>query len=186
MFSTPELAASISYAASVWLAARNNVHTWWIGLLGCVLYGWVFFEAKLYADVTLQAFFIVSSILGWINWVRGSQGAPTPIRRTSRPHAVVVAGLAIAVAVAYATILHRFTDAWSPWLDSLVLTFSVLAQFLLMGRRLENWYAWLLVNTIAVPLYASRGLYITAGLYLIFWFNAWYGLYRWRRELALQ
>ncbi|WP_035059789.1 nicotinamide riboside transporter PnuC [Andreprevotia chitinilytica] len=186
MMSTPELAACGSYAASVWLAARNNVHTWWIGLIGCVLYGWVFFEAKLYADVTLQVFFIVSSILGWINWVKGNQGAEVPIRRTSQQLGITLVVLSLLVAAGYAALLHRFTDAWSPWLDSLILTFSVLAQFMLMGRRLENWYAWLVVNTIAVPLYAARELYFTAGLYLIFWFNAWYGLYRWRRELAQQ
>lgn len=63
------------------------------------------------------------------------------------------------------------------------MTFSIMAQFMLMGRRIENWYVWLLVNTIAVPLYASRELYITAILYLIFWCNAWYGLYQWRQEL---
>ncbi|SMC19626.1 nicotinamide mononucleotide transporter [Andreprevotia lacus DSM 23236] len=179
-----EIAASITTAASVWLAARNNVHTWWIGVVGCVLYGWVFFDARLYADVTLQGFFIVSSMAGWLNWLRGAQGAPVAVRRTRLPHAVALAALSVLVAIAYAAVLHRFTDAWNPWLDSLVLTFSVLAQFLLMGRRLENWFAWLLVNTIAVPLYFARELYLSAGLYLVFWCNAWYGLYRWRQELA--
>lgn len=59
-----EIAASSTYAASVWMAARNNVHTWWIGIIGCLLYGWVFFSVQLYADVTLQLFFIASSIAG--------------------------------------------------------------------------------------------------------------------------
>lgn len=73
-----------------------------------------------------------------------------------------------------------------PWLDSIILTFSILAQFMLMGRRLENWYIWLAVNTLAVPLYATRELYLTAGLYLVFWFNAWHGLYQWRKEIRAQ
>ena len=64
--------------------------------------------------------------------------------------------------------------------------FSVLAQLLLMRRKLENWYCWLLVNSLAVPLFASRELYLTAFIYGLFWCNAWYGLYRWRRELNLQ
>ena len=62
---------------------------------------------------------------------------------------------------------------------------SVLAQLLLMRRRLETWYGWLLVNTLAVPLFASRELYLTAGLYGLFWCNAWYGLYRWRCALQV-
>ncbi len=64
------------------------------------------------------------------------------------------------------------------------MVFSILAQFMLMGRRLESWYFWLLVNTIAVPLYAARDLWLTAGLYLIFWCNAWHGLYQWRKALV--
>jgi nicotinamide mononucleotide transporter len=62
-----------------------------------------------------------------------------------------------------------------------VLVFSVLGQILMMDRRVENWWAWLLVNTIAVPLYASRGLYLTAALYAAFWINAVVSLVRWRR-----
>ena len=64
---------------------------------------------------------------------------------------------------------------------------SVLGQLLMMERRVENWWAWLLVNTIAVPLYASRGLYVTAVLYAAFWINAVVSLRKWRslaRETA--
>lgn len=179
-----EIAASGTYAASVFLAARNSVHTWWIGVIGSLLYGWVFFSVQLYADTTLQLFFIASSMAGWLNWLRGNHGNELPIRKTPVSALCGFTLAALLVATCYAFLLHAFTDAWSPWLDSLILTFSILAQFMLMGRRLENWYVWLLVNTIAVPLYAMRELYITSGLYLIFWCNAWYGLYQWRKKLA--
>ncbi|MGK8707554.1 nicotinamide riboside transporter PnuC [Metapseudomonas otitidis] len=183
MPSTLELVADLVNLIAVLLAARNSVHTWSSGILGCVLFGWLFFESQLYADVTLQGFFIVTSALGWWAWLRGSAGTQLPVSRTAPGTLAWMAALAVVVALAYGALLHHFTDAYAPLVDSLVLTFSVLAQLLLMRRRLENWYAWLLVNTLAVPLYASRELYLTAGLYTLFWCNAWYGLYRWRREL---
>ncbi|KIV61791.1 Ribosyl nicotinamide transporter, PnuC-like [Pseudomonas sp. FeS53a] len=183
MPSTLELVADLVNLIAVLLAARNSVHTWSSGILGCVLFGWLFFESQLYADVTLQGFFIVTSALGWWAWLRGNAGTQLPVSRTAPGTLAWMAALAVAVALAYGALLHHFTDAYAPLVDSLVLTFSVLAQLLLMRRRLENWYAWLLVNTLAVPLYASRELYLTAGLYTLFWCNAWYGLYRWRREL---
>jgi len=99
---------------------------------------------------------------------------------------MVVAGLfavGALVAAGYGWLLHRFTDAYAPFLDSVVLAFSVLGQFLLMGRRYESWWCWLLVNTIAVPLYLSRGLQVTAVLYAAFWINAVVALVRWRRFL---
>lgn len=183
MPSTLELVADLVNLIAVLLAARNSEHTWSSGILGCVLFGWLFFESQLYADVTLQGFFIVTSALGWWAWLRGNAGTQLPVSRTAPGTLAWMAALAVVVALAYGALLHHFTDAYAPLVDSLVLTFSVLAQLLLMRRRLENWYAWLLVNTLAVPLYASRELYLTAGLYTLFWCNAWYGLYRWRREL---
>ena len=105
-------------------------------------------------------------------------------RRTPRPAWAVALGLAGAVVAAgYGWLLHRFTDAYAPFVDSVVLAFSVLGQFLLMGRRVENWWCWLLVNTLAVPLYASRGLHLTALLYACFWGNAVVSLRHWRRLL---
>jgi len=184
--SASEIAACLSYAISVWLAARNSMHTWWTGIIGSVLYGWVFWSVQLYADVTLQVFFVIASISGWWHWLKGNRGAVLPIRKTRAGHLFLLLSGAVLVATGYGLLLHTFTNAWSPWLDSLVLTFSVLAQFMLMGRRLENWYVWLAVNTLAVPLYAYRGLSLTAGLYLIFWFNAWHGLWKWRKELRAQ
>lgn len=178
--------ACFIYAVSVWLAARNNVNTWWTGIIGSLLYGWVFWSVQLYADVTLQVFFVATSITGWWHWQKGLRGEVLPIRKTSAPHLLMLLGGAVLIAAGYGLLLHTFTNAWSPWLDSLILTFSILAQFMLMGRRLENWYVWLVVNTIAVPLYAYRDLTLTAGLYLIFWCNAWHGLWKWRRELASQ
>lgn len=176
-----ELAANAFNAASIFLAGRNSLHMWWTTLVGCVLFAFVFYEAKLYADVTLQMFFIGTAGLGWWRWVRGEGGHELPVRHSSRP---LVVGSTIAgavVTVGYGWILHRFTDAYAPFLDSLVLAFSVIAQLLLMDRRVENWWCWLLVNTIAVPLYASRGLYVTAALYFAFWINAIVALQRWRK-----
>jgi len=89
-------------------------------------------------------------------------------------------------AAGYGFLLHHFTDAYAPFLDSVVLAFSVLGQFLLTARRIENWWCWLLVNTIAVPLYAARGLTLTALLYIVFWVNAVVSLGRWRRLVEVR
>lgn len=179
-----EIAASAFNAASVFLAGRNSIHMWWTTILNCALFAYVFFQAKLYADVTLQVFFITTGVIGWWRWVRGTQGADLPVRHSPRSLVVwsVLAG--IAVTLAYGWLLYRFTDAYAPFVDSLVLAFSVVGQLLLIDRRVETWWCWLLVNTIAVPLYASRGLYVTAVLYAAFWVNAIVALRHWRKLAA--
>ena len=178
-----EISANAVNALSILLAGCNSVHTWWTGITGCVLFGAVFFSAKLYADVTLQAFFVVTSIVGWWTWLGGVRGEQLPVRRTLPSALAGRLAAATIVAASYGWLLHRFTDAYAPFLDSVVLAFSVLGQFLLMGRRYESWWCWLLVNTIAVPLYISRGLHVTAVLYAAFWINAIVALVRWQRFL---
>lgn len=176
-----EIAANVFNAASIFLAGRNSIHMWWTTIVGCVLFSYVFFAAKLYADVTLQVFFILTAVWGWWRWLHGERGEELPVRH-SRPSLIAASAAAGAlVALGYGWLLHRFTDAYAPFLDSIVLAFSVLGQLLLIERRVESWWCWLLVNTIAVPLYASRGLYVTSVLYAAFWVNAVVSLVRWRR-----
>lgn len=179
-----EIVANAVNALAILLAGRNSVHTWWTGIIGCVLFGWLFFEAKLYADTTLQLFFIGTSVAGWRLWRRGGAGAELPVRRTPASGLAAAIVAAVAVALGYGWLLHRFTDAWSPFVDSLVLTSSVVAQLLLMSRRFESWPCWLFVNTLSVPLFWSRGLFVTSVLYALFWLNALISIFHWRRLLA--
>ena len=176
-----EIAANGFVAAAIFLAGRNNIHTWWLGIVGCALFAWVFYESRLYADVTLQVFFILTSILGWWKWLHGGEGRELPVRFSRPPALISWTLVAAGAALGYGWMLRLFTDAYAPFLDSIVLAFSVLGQLLMMERRVENWWAWLLVNTIAVPLYASRGLYVTSVLYAAFWVNAVVSLRRWQR-----
>jgi nicotinamide mononucleotide transporter len=180
-----EIAANAFNAASIFLAGRNSIHMWWTTIVGCVLFAYVFFVAKLYADVTLQVFFITTAVVGWWRWLHGYHGTQLPVRHSSPPLVAASTAAAALVAVGYGWLLQRFTDAYAPFLDSVILAFSVLGQLLLIDRRVESWWCWLLVNTIAVPLYASRGLHVTAVLYVAFWVNAIVSLVHWRR-LALQ
>jgi nicotinamide mononucleotide transporter len=176
-----EMAANLVMTASILLAARNSVHTWWTGIIGCLLFGMLFFEARLYADATLQVFFIATSAWGWRLWLGRGTGAERPVTR-ARPRVLLACIVAALAATAgYGTLLHALTDAWAPFVDSAVLAFSVVAQLLLTQRRLETWAFWLLVNTLAVPLFASRGLHLTAALYTAYWVNALVAWRHWRR-----
>ncbi len=179
-----ELAANAVNTASIVLAGRNSVHTWWLGVIGCALFGWLFYTTQLYADATLQIFFIGTSVWGWWTWLHGRGGGERPVTRSTPRLIAIFTMLGAILAAAYGWMLHRFTDAYAPFSDSTVLAFSVLAQFLLMARKVESWWGWLLVNTLSVPLFASRGLWITAVLYGAYWINAVISLRHWNKLAA--
>ncbi len=176
------MAANGVTALSIWLAARNSAHTWTTGIVGCVLFGILFYGNQLYADASLQMFFIVTSVIGWRQWRRRTGEVVRPITRAALPVQVGMAVAAVVVTVAYGGLLYRFTDAYMPFVDAGVLAMSVVAQCLLMQRKLETWPWWLAVNTVSVPLFASRGLWLTAAIYGAYWCNVWYGWWRWRRQ----
>jgi nicotinamide mononucleotide transporter len=176
-----EIGANLVTTASILLAARNSVHTWWTGIAGCALFMVLFQRTQLYADVVLQAFFIAVSGVGWWQWLRGDAGRPLPVTHVGPATLALATTGGVAAAAVYGSLLYRFTDAYAPFVDSAVLVFSVVAQLLLMQRRVESWALWLLVDTIAVPLYASRELYLTAALYAVYWVNAIFGWLAWRR-----
>ncbi len=180
-----EIAANAVNTLAIWLAARNHVYNWPAGIAGCALFSVVFLSNQLYADATLQIFFIVTNAVGWWQWRHPAsprQSGDRPITR-ARPQTIgwmLVAGLG--VCAGYGWLLHRFTNAFMPYVDAAVLALSVIAQFLLMQRKIETWPFWLGVNTLSVGLFASRGLYLTALLYTAYWINAWYGWRRWHRQ----
>ena len=182
MIAPAELGANAFNTLSIFLAGRNSFHTWWTGIIGCLLFGWVFYGAKLYADVTLQAFFIATGVLGLRRWRPARVELPVT---HAPPRALLGLVLAAALVVGgYGWLLHRFTDAYAPFVDSAILAFSVIGQLLLVQRRVETWFCWMLVNCLAVPVYWQRGLQLTSVLYAVYFVNALVSLRHWRKQLA--
>lgn len=175
-----EIFANIFNLLSVFLANRNNVHTWWTGTIGTILFAILFFEVKLYADVILQVFFIITNIYGWWAWLYGGkEQRELPVSRINVQQLSFFGFLAAIITAGHGYMLHTLTDASFPFIDSIILVFSIIAQFLLMKRKLESWYFWILVDAVAFPLYAAKGLYLTSAIYFLFLLNAVWGLINW-------
>jgi nicotinamide mononucleotide transporter len=124
-----EIAANAFVAAAIFLAGRNNVHTWWTGIVGCTLFALVFYEVKLYADVILQIFFVLTSIVGWYRWLRGNSGQELDVRFSKPSFVASGAVLAVVAAAGYGALLHAFTDAYAPFLDSMCSSSACSARF---------------------------------------------------------
>lgn len=177
-----EIAASIITIACVVLAARNKIISYPVGIVGTILFFFVFWAANLYASAILQLYFLPIQLYGWWFWTRGDKGKEPLITDWKWP---VVGGLAFAAILltfGAAAILKKVMpdQALAQW-DVSILAFSVLAQFLLDRRIMKTWWIWLAVNTISVPVYASQGLYLTAIVYGVLWFNVFHGLLQWKK-----
>lgn len=182
--SSVEIVAALLGVANVLLVVRRSIWNYPFGLAMVTLYFFVFQDAKLYSDALLQIFFFVINLYGWWNWSRADKVDDRVAVGTmnKRARALWLAGT-IAAVLAWGTLMARFTDAAAPFADAAVAGMSVAAQILLTLRRVESWILWIAVDVLAIGLFVSRGLHITAGLYAIFLVLAVAGLVEWRKKV---
>jgi nicotinamide mononucleotide transporter len=170
---------------NVTLVVRRSVWNYPVGLVMVALYAKVFFDAKLYSDALLQIYFFAIQIYGWWYWLKGraDDGLIVVETMSARARALTVLG-SIAGILAVGWFMSAMTDAAAPWWDATVAGLSVVAQILLSRRKIENWVLWIVVDVLAIGLFYSRDLQLTAALYVVFLGLAIWGLVSWYQTLG--
>lgn len=167
----------------VWLVVKQSIWNWPLGLAAVTLYGIFFYRHQLYGQMGLQAVYFAFNVYGWYEWLWGGEGH-TRLRVSRTPRAVLAALLVLG-ALASAGLGWFFanhTDNASPWLDATLTSYSLIAQFLMTRKWLENWHIWITVDVAYVYLFVSTKHYPTAALYAAFIVLASMGLVEWKRS----
>ena len=184
-----ELWAFALALGGVVLTARVSPWGWPPTIVASALYGWLFFEHRLYGDAALQLFFIAVSAWGWRAWLRTTPADASRVGSGVRSlDGRVTRRLALALVACWAVLgalLARFTDTDVPWFDAAPTAGSVFAQVLLARKFVQAWALWIGVNLVAVALFAGKSLWLTALLYLIFVALSVAGWRRWRQLAQL-
>lgn len=182
--STLEIAGFITCIVCVYLNIKQNIWGWPVGMASIIIFGFVFFDAKLYANMALQVFFMFFSIKGLLLWnTKSKHGLELQIGYTTKKE-----WLYLAIGTAFFTgilvgFLDKYTDSDTPFLDAITTLVSIAAQILLGKKRIENWFLWLFVNVIIVYLCYQKQLYISSVLYIILTFMAIIGYWQWRKDM---
>jgi nicotinamide mononucleotide transporter len=170
--------------ANIALLVRRSVWNYPFGMAMVALYAVVFFEARLYGEAGLQVFFFVAQAWGWVLWLRAAKGggggdSQVPVRWLSNLSRLVWLTATAALALNLGWVMHRFTNASLPYADAAIAGASIAAQILLGFRRIENWVLWIAIDVASVAVYVTKGLWPTAGLYVVFLGMSVVGLYEW-------
>ncbi|MEU5696319.1 nicotinamide riboside transporter PnuC [Actinosynnema sp. NPDC020468] len=178
-----EIAGFVTGALCVWLVARQNPWNWPIGILNNLAFLVLFATSGLYADSGLQVVYIGLALYGWWAWLRGGVGhTALPITRTTSGQWRWLAAVGVVGTVGLAFALKALTTSTVPWLDSVTTVLSLLATWGQTRKKLESWWLWIAADVIYVPLYAYKGLLLTAVLYLGFLGLCVFGLRNWTRS----
>jgi nicotinamide mononucleotide transporter len=141
---------------------------WLFAILSSALYFLIFWQSRLYGDALLQLLFIALAAWGWWLWLRGHALTPLRITQLTPRQQWLTTLVGMILWLITGRVLRDFTDTDVPWWDAFPTAFSLVGQYLLAHKRLENWWAWLAVNVVAVGLFAWKGLWLTSLLYVVF------------------
>jgi len=181
-----EWTAALLSLAGVWLMSKRHMAGFPVNFVACALYTWVFSTQRLYGDAGLQVWFAGMQVYGWYYWRKASshETSVKMIPRLLTPQQLTATLLLLfAGTVILGYFLDNQTDADFPWPDAFCTVGSVIAQILLSRAYLVNWLLWIAVDLVYLPMYLSKHLYPTAGVYLIFLFISVSAWFQWRKAL---
>lgn len=193
-----EVFGAVTGIIYVLLEIRQNIWLWPVGIVTSAVYIWVFFSSKFYADMSLQVYYLVISVLGWYWWLHGrkngkrrrngegEKGREVDELTVSRLHLKTGIYVAVSFVILYVVMwagLSRLTDSPVPEWDSFVTSLSVVATWMLARKIFEHWYLWIVVNSASALIFAMRGLYPTVVLYIIYGIMSFAGIIEWKKTI---
>lgn len=179
-----EAIATSACLLNVYLAARANIWNFFFGVIAVSLYALIFFQARLYADMCLQMIFLLAQCYGWYQWCYGgNHHTALSVRRADTLTHLITAAALGSLFFLIASILTHYTDSTTIYQDSFITASSLVAQWMMSKKYLENWYWWIGVNIISIDVYFNKHLYFTTILYIIFLYLCLSGYRIWRNTL---
>ena len=181
---TVAVVLSIAYLV---LAMKENSLCWYCAFFSTAIYVWIFGDVSLYMESALNVYYMVMAVYGWYLWQRGgdSQGG-IEISRWSLATHVSAIGIIMIATVISGYLLAANTDARLPYLDSFTTWASVITTLMVARKIIENWLYWVVIDTVSIFLYLDRGLYQTAGLFVLYIILAVAGYIIWTKKYREQ
>lgn len=195
-----EIFGAVTGIIYVFLEIRQTIWLWPVGIITSAVYLWVFFTSKFYADMSLQGYYLIISILGWYWWVRGTgekkewekgikgEGEKEELlvtRLKFRTGMILVVVFVLLYGIMW-FVLSRFTDSPVPVWDAFITSLSIVATWMLARKIYEHWFLWIVVNFVSAALFLVKGLYPTVILYFVYGVMSFAGLAAWKKTIRVE
>lgn len=177
-----ELLSVFTSYSCTYLCVRESKWNFPMGILSVTLLGILFYDLKLYSSMVLSLYLVPVLVVGWWKWNNG--GAQLPVTNITLKSWKTAAFLLICSAT-YMLLwsITAYLGAKLSATDSAILLLSIVAQYLLTIKKIENWFVWVLVNNLAIYTYFTAGAYLVGVQYIFFLANTMYGYYIWNRSM---
>lgn len=183
-----EYLAVFAGIASVWFSRIENILVYPVGLINTIIYIWLSFKYHLLGEATVNFYYTVMSIYGWILWAKRNQQHQHVVVITSsstkewRNQLLFFAFFYISIFIALTYLKKGFAPGAIPWADALASATAFTGMWLMARKKVESWYWWIATNIASIPLYFVKGLVFTSVFYFILFIMAIFGLYEWKKR----
>lgn len=179
-----EVPAMIAAFLNIFLAARNSIWNWYLGLIAVTLYGVIFYKTQLYGNMSLQVVYFAFQIYGWYEWrYGGEKHGELAVTLMPKMQYLVMSTAFVLLFFAYFFTLSDYTNSTTPLIDALTTAMSLVAQWMMCKRWIENWFLWMIMDLAAIEMYWHKQLHLTAILYGIFFVLCCFGYRTWKKAI---
>lgn len=172
--------------ASVWYSKQNKIAVFPTGMISTALFVYLLWQAALWGDMLINAYYFLMSVYGWYYWTR-KKGVVLqhPITQTTTAEWKTAAWMGWGAVLLVSTV-YSLTDRWALWtayVDTFTTALFFVGMWLMAKRKIENWIFWIVGDIISVPLYFYKGLVLTSFQFTLFTALAIWGYRSWKHSL---
>lgn len=166
------------YHARIWV--------WLFSLLMPMVSMIVYFDAGLYADFSINIYYLLASAYGLAKWRGNKRRKGATISHIPPAFALVSIAAMLVIWLGIYLVLHSFTNSNVPVMDSLTTALSIVGTWMLARKYIEQWAVWIVVDAICVALYIYKEIPFYAVLYAVYTVVAVFGYRKWRAMMSAQ
>lgn len=186
-----EMFAALLGIISVWYARKENILVFPFGIANVLIYIYICFTARLYANAGINAVYLISNIYGWYMWARTDEnnGSLQITRNTSKQNVWSWVSVVVVYVAAFFVLREAnktdpdYLHSYLPYIDSFNTSFFLVATILMAVKKAENWVFWIIGDLVSIPIFISQGLYFTGIQYTVFLVLAILGWIEWKKKV---
>ncbi len=188
---TLEFIAVIAGIASVWYSRKENILVYPIGLINTSIYIYLSVKGHLFGEASVNFYYTVMSIYGWILWSKKDNSLNEKILHISKSskkewmqQLIFFLSFYIIIFFSLSWIKNAFAPEAIPWADAFASSTAFTGMWLMAKKKVESWYWWIATNIASIPLYFVKGYVFTSVQFLVFLILAIAGLIEWKKRIS--
>ena len=184
-----EYLAVFAGIASVWFSRIENIWVYPVGLINTIIYIYISIKGHLLGEATVNFYYTVMSIYGWILWTKKNEQQLYVINITASnkkewlQQLAFFAAFYIAIFYSLTYLKRSFATGAIPWADALASATAFTGMWLMAKKKVESWYWWIATNIASIPLYFVKHYVFTSVYYVVLLVMAVWGLAEWQKNV---